>query len=76
MRSWPIDDQVRQQLSVLLTILPHAGTYYLVISRVYKKQCTGPYSVAITPATVVPVNLVSFTAEKINGSDNVVKVVE
>jgi hypothetical protein len=49
------------------------GTYYIVISPYTKSNVTGPYSVAITPATVVPVNLVSFTAEKTNGSNNVVK---
>ena len=49
------------------------GTYYLVVSPFTKSNVTGPYSVVLTPATVVPVNLVSFTAERISSSNNVVK---
>ena len=49
------------------------GTYYIVISPFTKSNVTGPYSLSITPATVLPVNLVSFSAEKAGSSNNMVR---
>ena len=49
-----------------------AGTYSIVVTS-FKNGALGPYEVTITPAAVVPVNLVSFTAEKADQSSNVVK---
>ncbi|MEO6719888.1 MAG: T9SS type A sorting domain-containing protein [Ferruginibacter sp.] len=51
---------------------PTAGTYYLVVTS-FKNGATGTYSVTLSPVVVVPVNIVSFTAEKAGASSNVVK---
>ena len=44
-----------------------AGTYYLVITS-FKNGAEGPYAVTMTPASVIPLRLMSFTAEKTSNS--------
>ena len=51
---------------------PVAGTYFLVVTT-FKPNNFGPYSVSVAEGGVLPVRLISFTAEKASAGKNLLK---